>query len=46
MPVLLGLSLLSVVYGVKLFQDMVLLNRERSSRIVLEKQIESMQEYI
>lgn len=46
MPVMLVLSLLSILYGVKLFQDMILLNRERSSRVVLEKQIKSMQEYI
>lgn len=43
---LLLLSLLSILYGVKLFQDTVYLNRERSSRIVLEKQIGSMQEHI
>ncbi len=46
MPVLLGMSLLSILYGVKLFQDMILLNRERSSRAVLETQIKSMQEYM
>lgn len=43
-PVLLALSLASILYGVKLFQDMILLNRERNSRMVLEKQIKSMQE--
>ncbi len=46
MPIMLVLSLLSILYGVKLFQDMLLLNRERSSRLVLEKQIESIKEYI
>lgn len=46
LPAILLLSLLSVIYGVKLFQDTVYLNRERSSRIVLEKQIGSMQEHI
>lgn len=46
MPVMLVLSLLSILYGVKLFQDMILLNRERNSCAVLEKQIKSMQEYI
>ena len=46
MPFMLALSLLSILYGVKLFQDMILLNRERSSRVVLENQIKSMQEYI
>ena len=46
LPAILFLSLLSVLYGVKLFQDTVYLNRERSNRIVLEKQIGSMQEHI
>ena len=46
LPAILLLSLLSILYGVKLFQDTVYLNRERSSRIVLEKQIGSMQEHI
>ena len=46
LPAILLLSLLSVLYGVKLFQDTVYLNRERSNRIVLEKQIGSMQEHI
>ena len=46
MPVMLLLSLMSILYGAKLFQDMVLLNRERNSRAVLERQIKSMQEYM
>lgn len=46
LPAILLLSLLSILYGVKLFQDTVNLNRERSNRIVLEKQIGSMQEHI
>ena len=46
LPAILLLSLLSILYGVKLFQDTVYLNRERSNRIVLEKQIGSMQEHI
>lgn len=46
LPTILLLSLLSILYGVKLFQDTVYLNRERSNRIVLEKQIGSMQEHI
>ncbi len=45
-PAILFLSLLSILYGVKLFQDTVYLNRERSNRIVLERQIGSMQEHI
>lgn len=46
LPLLLALSLLSILYGVKLFQDMMLLNRERNSRAVLEQQVKSMQEYM
>lgn len=46
LPAILFLSLLSILYGVKLFQDTVYLNRERSNRIVLEKQIGNMQEHI
>lgn len=45
-PAILLLSLLSILYGVKLFQNMIDLNREKSSRIILEKQIGSMQEHI
>ncbi len=45
-PVMLALVLLSVLYGVRLFQDMLLLNRERNSRAVLERQIKSMREYM
>lgn len=45
-PAILLLSLLSILYGVKLFQDTVYLNRERGNRIVLEKQIGSMQEHM
>lgn len=44
--VIMLLCMMSVCYGVKLFQDMTLLNRERNSRIILEKQIKSMQEHI
>lgn len=43
-PAILLLSLLSVLCGVKLFQDMIGANRERSGRIVLEKQIAAMRE--
>lgn len=45
-PAILLLSLLSIIYGVKLFQNMIYLNREKSSRIILEKQIGSMQEHM
>jgi len=46
LPAILLLSLLSILYGVKLFQDMIDLNRERSSRIIFEKQVEILQEHI
>lgn len=46
LPAVLLLSLLSILYGVKLFQEMICRNREKSSRIVLEKQISSLQEHI
>ena len=46
MPVILLLLLLSIVFGVKLFQDMICWNREKSSRIILEKQVSSLQEHM
>ena len=46
MPVILLLLLFSIVFGVKLFQDMIYWNREKSSRIILEKQISSLQEHM
>ena len=45
-PVILLLLLLSIVSGVKLFQDMICWNREKSSRIILEKQVSSLQEHM
>ena len=42
-PVILILCLLSILYSIKLFQDMVALNRERNSRAVLERQIGGIQ---
>ena len=45
-PTILLLSLLSILYGVKLFQDMIYWNREKSGRIVLENQISSLQEHM
>lgn len=45
-PVILLLSLFSIPYGVKVFQDMIELHRERSDRIILENQISSMQGHI
>ena len=46
LPAVLLLSLLSILQGVKLFQDMVSWNLERSGRIILEKQIEGLQEHM
>lgn len=45
-PAILLLSLVSIVFGVKLFQDMACWNREKSSRIILEKQVSSLQEHM
>ena len=40
------LLLFSIVSGIKLFQDMICWNREKSSRIILEKQVSSLQEHM
>lgn len=45
-PAILILSLLSILYGIRSFQDMICLNREKNGRIILEKQVTSMQEHI
>lgn len=45
-PSILILSLLAIFYSVKTFQDMIALNREKNSRIIMEKQIGSMQEHM
>lgn len=45
-PAILLLSLVAIVFGVKLFQDMVCWNREKSNRIILEKQVSSLQEHM
>lgn len=45
-PVILILCLLAIFYGVKTFQDMIELNREKNSHIILEKQIGNMQGHI
>lgn len=45
-PAILFLSLLSILCGVKLFQDMICRNRERSGRIILEKQACGMREHM
>ncbi len=39
-------SLLSIICGVAMFQDVYALNRERKGRAVLEKQISALQEYV
>lgn len=45
-PAIMILCLMSILYAVKLFQDMISLGRERNSRAVLEKQVDSMQEHM
>lgn len=46
LPAILLLSLLSVLQGVKLFQEMIYRNREKSGRIILEKQVEGLQTHM
>ena len=45
-PSILILSLLSILYGVKLFQDMIVLNQERQRRITMEQQIKGLQNHV
>lgn len=45
-PAILLLSLISILCGVRLFQDMICRNRERSDKVILEKQIKGMQEHM
>ena len=45
-PAITLLCMMSVANRVKLFQDMIRLNQEQNSRIILEKQLGSMQEHI
>ncbi len=45
-PAILLLSLLSILYGIKLFQDMIHLNQEKNNKIILENQISGMQEHM
>lgn len=42
-PLILLLSLLSIPYGVSVFQGLIDLNREKSGRVILENQIKGMQ---
>lgn len=46
LPAILLLSLLSILYEVKLFQDMVYRNKAKSERIILKNQVKSMQEHM
>ena len=46
LPAILLLSLLSILYGVKLFQDMVYRNKVKSERVILKNQVRSMQEHM
>ena len=45
-PAILLLALFSIIYSVKIFQDLITLNKEKRERLVLEKQIYSLQEHI
>lgn len=45
-PLIMILALMSIVYSVKLFQDMITVNKERSEKLILEKQLKNMQEHI
>lgn len=45
-PAILLLSLLSIQYGVKLYQDMLERNRQRSSNIILQRQVAAMQAHL
>lgn len=45
-PAILLLALFSIIYSVKIFQDLVSLNKEKSDRLILEKQIHNLQKHI
>lgn len=45
-PAILTLILLSILHGVKVFQDMIRLNQEKNNRMILEKQMSGMREHI
>lgn len=45
-PLIMLLSLLSIPHGVKVFQGLIDLNREKSGRIILENQLSGMQKQI
>lgn len=46
LPAILLLSLLSILFGVKLFQDMIYRNKAKSERVILKNQISSLQEHM
>ncbi|MCM1499400.1 MAG: ATP-binding protein [Clostridium sp.] len=46
LPAILLLSLLSILYGVKLFQDMVYRNKAKSEKVILKNQVRSLQEHM
>ena len=46
LPAVLFLSLLSILQGVRSFQKLTSLSREKNSHIILEKQMEDMQDYM
>lgn len=46
LPAILLLSLLSIIYGVKLFQDMIYRNKAKSEKVILKNQISSLQEHV
>lgn len=45
-PAILILALVSIIYSIKLFQDMIALNKENSEKVILEKQMKNMQEHM
>ncbi len=46
LPAILLLSLLSILYGVTLFQDMIYRNKAKSERVILQNQVSSLQEHM
>lgn len=46
LPAILFLSLLSILYGGKLFQDMIYRNKEKSEKVILKNQLSSLQEHM
>lgn len=46
LPVILFLSLLSILYSVKLFQDMIYRNKTKNEKIILQNQVSSLQQHM